>query len=290
MTVAERLRDAARPTNAIGNGTPSKPGHAAGGSAGGREGGEPAYLAEPEGIARAYYVEQHGDERRYWQDYGRSSLVMRATATTVSSKREDLNTVRAMLDLAAARAWPSLELSGSATFRREAWIEAQARGLEARGHRPSDPDRQEAERRRAERQPSTGRMDPTVSSAPTEATKSSTSGRPDPAPGDAARAPTPADHDRQVREARVELSPDGRLVLTALSNTIERQMQRLNIEGKAELRAFVAGELVRKEHTEGPVVLSAEQRRAAAAPEPPQHLAEPPRRAEPEPPRRAIGR
>lgn len=283
MALADRLRDAVRPTNSIGNAAPPDltPPQAA---------ERPAYLAEPESIARSFYVEERGSERRYWQDYTRGSLVMRATATTVSSKREDLDTVRAMLDLAAARGWPSLELSGSATFRREAWIEAQSRGLEARGHRPSDPDRQEAERRRAERQPSPGRTGPALSSTSAEATRPSAFDRLGPTPGTAVREPTPADHDRQVREARAELSPDGRLVLTALSQRIERQMQRLNIEGKAELRAFVAGELVRKERAEGPVVLSAEQRRAGAAPEPSQRLAEAPRRAEPEPPRRAIGR
>lgn len=290
MALADRLRDAARPTNSIGSGAPPDPGPARDRAASGREGRPPAYLAEPESISRAYYVEERGGERRYWQDYGRTSLVMRATATTVSSKREDLATVRAMLDLAAARGWPSLELSGSATFRREAWIEAQARGLEARGHRPTDPDRQEVERRRAERRPSPERAGPALGPIPAEATKPSASDRPGLAPGASAPAPTPADHDRQVREARAELSPDGRLVLTALSETIERRMQRLNIEGKAELRAFVAGELLRKERAEGPVVLSAEQRFAAAAPEPAPRPAEPARQAEPEPPRRALGR
>lgn len=258
MAFAERLRDAGRPINVIGNAAPSDPV-----SPESRPLGEAAYLGEPESIARSYYVEQNGSERRYWQDYGRTNLVMRASATTVSSKREDLNTIRAMVDLAAARGWSSLELSGSAVFRREAWIEAQAKGLEAAGHRPSDPDRQEADRRRLERAPRN------------EQGKDNDARRASPSEG---------------RRGAAELSPDGRMVLSAFEEKIERQMNRLNGEAKAKLRGFVAGELVRKERAEGPVVLSAEQRRAAAVPEPAQRAAEVSRRAEPEAPRRALGR
>ena len=56
-----------------------------------------------------------------------------------------------MLDVASARGWQSVDVKGSAEFKREAWIEGQARGLDVRGHRPSDPDRQESDRRRAEK-------------------------------------------------------------------------------------------------------------------------------------------
>ena len=115
-----------------------------------------AFASEPEAIAKSYYVEDRGSERRYYDDYRRQALAMRATATAIRTRREDLTTIRAMLTLAQARGWQTLEVKGSPAFRREAWIEAQARGLEARGHRASDPDRQEAERRSAERGCGTG--------------------------------------------------------------------------------------------------------------------------------------
>ncbi|WP_376100947.1 LPD7 domain-containing protein (plasmid) [Roseomonas sp. CCTCC AB2023176] len=222
---------------------------------------------EPDALSRTYYREDRDGERRYWDDYARTSLALRASGTTIATEREDRATVRAMLDLAEARGWGTVELKGSEAFRREAWIEAAARGIEARGHRPTQPEQQEAERRRAERE------------AP----------RRDPAEVPRETSPRPG---RDGRELTPDLSPDGRLVFAALSEKIDRAMVRLDAGMKAELRAFVAGELVRKEREEGPVVLSAEQRRAAAAPEPvlPVKGMSPPRLDEPPPPRRAIGR
>lgn len=63
------------------------------------------------------------------------------------------------------------------------------------------------------------------------------------------------------------LSPDGKLILAALSEKIDRQMNRLHTDAKAELKLFVATELQAKERAQGPVQLSAEQRRMASAPE-----------------------
>lgn len=332
MAITDRLRDATRPTNTIAEArepllerqealhraSPSPASDGALGAPGGGKKGA-AYQSEPEHIAKAYYVEDRGGERSYYDDYKRSSVAMRATDTTISSKREDLNTVRAMVDIAAARGWQSIDVVGSKEFKREAWIEAAARGIEAKGYRPNDPDRQEADRRRNERgyenevrgPASTNPATPAAPITPNNPNPSA--GDPDrqlstsraTAPGKAAPEAAPAklegekpslqDNRRAVREARNELSPDGRTMLSAMSEKIDRQMNKLNSESKAEMKAFVAGELVKKERAEGPIVLSAEQKRAAAAPEPtkpaPVRAApEPTRRQEPETPRRTLGR
>ena len=70
-------------------------------------------------------------------------------------------------------------------------------------------------------------------------------------------------------EAYRQLSPDGRLIYAALAETIERQMARQGVEDRAALRAQVARELVAKEEREGPVLLTPDARRLAAAAEPP---------------------
>jgi hypothetical protein len=98
-----------------------------------------------------------------------------------------------------------------------------------------------------------------------------------------------------VRDTQKELSPDGRLMMAALAEKIDRQMDRHGLEIRAQMKAFVALELVKKESAEGPIVLSAEHRRAAAAPEPTQAAPKPdpaaiPRRSEPDAPRRSLGR
>src|SRR5215471_3610550 len=112
-----------------------------------------AYMSEPESIAKSYFVVAGiTGERKYYDDYRQQDLVFWSTETKIMTKRDDLRTIRAMLEIAEARGWHSAEIKGSAEFRREAWIEASARGLEGRGFTTSDADRQEADRRSEQRQ------------------------------------------------------------------------------------------------------------------------------------------
>lgn len=368
MAMLDRLKDAARPTNSIETVQPPAPlqrpadlhGANPGGSpdappAAKKLGGDakaPAYTTEPEVISRAYYVEDRGGgERRYFDDYQRKSLAIRANDNSISSKKEDLTTIRAMLTMAEARGWSEVKVAGTADFKREAWIEAQARGITAQGHKATDVDRQEADRRRAERglgpiaskpemnevRSIAGAQATSVAPAPVQAAASAPQRDPEarqqaksapaqqpsqttpvysltarnlgvasgpandqrqqatqqqdaPAPrlGKPADAPAPqtvagvmapqrevhavqpaaTDHRKALKDATAELSPDGRLVLAALSDKIDRQMNKLNAEAKLETKAFAATELVKKERAEGPVVLSPELRKLATAPEP----------------------
>lgn len=304
MAIGDRARDALRPTNSIER--VPEPAQSVSASAppaaapAGREGKakDAAYLSEPEAIAKRYFVEERRGERQYFDDYQRRNLAMRATDTSISSKREDLNTIRAMIEIAEARGWHSVEIRGSAEFKREAWIEANAQGLEGRGFTPSDADRQEADRRRQER----GHANEVRAVERDKASEDRAAGRPAEAaahdrhaherqPGEPP-ALTITENRRTIREAQRELSDDGRLLLSALSEKIDRQMNRLNTEAKAEIKAFVGTELVKREQAEGPTVLSPEQRKAASAPEPARapQPAPPTRRVEPEPPRRSLGR
>lgn len=124
MGLADPLVDATRPTNRIehvraprGSGAhdvspapgpgpaletpdPEPPGAPASGddrsvTSGKRSAGR----SKPEAIVRAYFVEDKGEERRYYEDDRRERLAMRATESTISSKREDRRTVGAMLAL-----------------------------------------------------------------------------------------------------------------------------------------------------------------------------------------------
>ena len=286
MGLVDRLGEATRPTNSIREATGAGLAPAAA--------KKTADRTAPDPLAGTYYLEDAGGERRYYEDYRRRSLALRAGDSTISSKREDLATIRAMLALAEARGWTAIALRGSADFRREAWIEAQARGLEAQGYKATALDRQEAGRRQAERQPTNGGRPAAGSAA-----------RPDPvrpAPLDAdttralpkaGRAPdaAPADDPRKaLRAARKDLSPDGRLVLAALSEKIDRQMNRVTSAAKADLKRFVAAELLKKERAGGPVVLTVDQARAVSAPDPARAKPDTPkplRRTEPDPPHRS---
>ncbi|HYH37642.1 MAG TPA: LPD7 domain-containing protein [Azospirillum sp.] len=244
MDHADRRPPTAFPANSIADGRAPAPGGKAG-EAGWRD-----------PLAGVFTVEEAGGERRYYDDPGRRGLALTATDRTIRTEREDRTTVAAMVALAAARGWTEIDIAGSAAFRREAWIEARARGLAARGHEPTQPDIREAERRGI----ALGRRPPGQDPEPS---------------GRGSR--------EALHAAQRELSADGRLVLAALSDAIDRRMTRIGVAAKAELTAFAAAELVRKERARGPVVLTAEQRRAAQAPA---RAATPPgreRRTEPDP-------
>lgn len=312
MGLADRSANATRPTNSLreatGEGLPrastapagDPPQDAPSVPAAAKK---PTDRAAPDPLAGTYYVEDTGGERRYYEDDKRQSLALRANDRTISSKREDLATIRAMLALAEARGWMAIAVQGSADFRRVAWIEAQACGLDAHGYTATALDRQEADRRRAERGPSNAvrpaavaasgpaeRADPARPATPDVATQAAGRARQRPKIEGVPNTPSPDNARKALRAARTELSPDGRLVLAALSEKIERQMNRINGDAKADLKRFVATELLKKERTGGPVVLTAAQTRAARAPEPartdPAPVA-PLRRTEPDPPRRS---
>ena len=300
MAIFDRLKDAARTTNSIEIvAPPAEPSRvAATAPLAASEGVLPkrpvpeakaaAYTTEPEAIARSYYVEDRGGERRYYADYQRKSLAIQANDTSISTKKDDLNTIRAMMTLAEARGWSELKVAGTADFRREAWIEAQARGIAARGYKATDLDQQEADRRRSERgslmpaqtapsaaanelkapaapamaaNPSPSLQPSSPAAAPVASTQDLHRANPDPEPS----TPPSTDARRLLREATAELSPDGKLVLAALSEKIDRQMNKLNAEAKLETKAFAAAELVKKERAEGPVTLSSAVRQLATA-------------------------
>lgn len=312
MAIFDRLKDAARTTNSIGMvEPPAAPSRSAASAAPlpvaaetaavakkqPQDGKAAAYTTEPETIARAYYVEERGGERRYYADYQRKNLAIQASETSISTKKDDLNTIRAMLTLAESRGWSELKVAGSADFRREAWIEAQARGFTARGYKATELDQQEADRRRLERgasvpaqaglSSSTNEVKPAMSvvgqmaspsphqptfpkaAAPVPAPISQDLHRANPDPKQSTAPADPSTNARRVlRDATAELSPDGKLVLAALSEKIDRQMNKLNAEAKLETKAFAATELVKKERAEGPVTLSTSVRQLATGPAP----------------------
>lgn len=67
------------------------------------------------------------------------------------TSKSDKDTVTAMLDMAQSKGWESIKLKGSEEFKREAWMEAQMRGIKTKGYEPSEKDKLELQARQAER-------------------------------------------------------------------------------------------------------------------------------------------
>jgi Large polyvalent protein-associated domain 7 len=108
--------------------------------------------AFPDRIRRKYYVvadEGRGTERdgsgpvgaRVYADAKGEYLAFKDTGARLTTRLGGADVARDMVAVAVHRGWETLRVRGSASFRREAWLEASARGLEVRGYEPTDIDR-----------------------------------------------------------------------------------------------------------------------------------------------------
>jgi hypothetical protein len=104
---------------------------------------------ETDAVARQHnlYMAERRSTRIYYTDYQQKSEVMRAAPQRITTRLDDRQTVSAMLDLAQARGWQSVKLRGTDSFKREAWVQAQVRGMRTEGYQPGATDVQEAQRR-----------------------------------------------------------------------------------------------------------------------------------------------
>jgi hypothetical protein len=105
--------------------------------------------ALPDRIRRKYYVLANesgkdgadGQARLYADERG-EFLAFKVTEDRLVTRLVAAEVIRDMVSVAQHRQWESLQVRGSAEFRREAWLEASARGMEVQGYQPTELDRQ----------------------------------------------------------------------------------------------------------------------------------------------------
>jgi hypothetical protein len=105
--------------------------------------------ALPDRIRRKYYVVTNdpgkdgpnGEARLYADERG-EYLAFKVTDDRLVTRLAAAEVIRDMVSVAQHRQWESLQVRGSVEFRREAWLEAGARGLEVQGYQPTELDRQ----------------------------------------------------------------------------------------------------------------------------------------------------
>lgn len=90
-------------------------------------------------VGREFYFP---DGARAFSDRGRR----------LTTPSENTEVIRSLIEIARARGWQSLVVSGTERFRKDAWLAAQAAGIEARGYRPSEFEQAHAVRARARAQ------------------------------------------------------------------------------------------------------------------------------------------
>jgi hypothetical protein len=107
----------------------------------------------PDAVKARYFVEEKEERTTFYRDYKGRETAFRLDRDSgrMTTRTDDISTVRDMMTVAEAEGWKTVKLGGSKEFRREAWIEATTRDIEATGYKPTELDRQEAEKRRARR-------------------------------------------------------------------------------------------------------------------------------------------
>ncbi|MDA9405912.1 LPD7 domain-containing protein [Bradyrhizobium sp. CCBAU 45384] len=110
---------------------------------------EPLNNALPDRIRRKYYVvasesEKDGSAReaRLYADERKEYLAFKATDDRLVTRIAAAEVIRDMVSVAQHRQWEALHVRGSFEFRREAWLEAGARGMDVKGYQPSELDGQ----------------------------------------------------------------------------------------------------------------------------------------------------
>ena len=107
----------------------------------------------PDRLRRKYYVvadqqakEGVSLEARVYADERGEYLAFKATEDRLTTRLDSAQVVHDMIAVAEHRNWQAIHLRGSAEFRREAWLEASARGMEVTGYEPTDIDRRALDR------------------------------------------------------------------------------------------------------------------------------------------------
>ncbi len=80
-----------------------------------------------------------GDKYYHPQKPEEAAFVDKGNKLETKSSNEQV--AESMVRIAEARGWDEIKVSGSETFRREAWLEAAARGMHVKGYSPSEQDK-----------------------------------------------------------------------------------------------------------------------------------------------------
>jgi hypothetical protein len=116
---------------------------------GGQETGrkEPDRSFPPEIVSRYYIRADRGGDQRVFADSQGQWEIFQESETRLRTKLNDAHAVKLMIETAAWRGWAGVTVSGLSEFRREAWLEGQARGMAVNGYKPKELDWQELKRR-----------------------------------------------------------------------------------------------------------------------------------------------
>ena len=126
-----------------------------------------------------------------------------------------------MLDVAKAKGWDSIKISGSQEFKQQMWLEAESRGIATKGYKPSPEDLAILESRREERATNSiaeaeklkqqsampERPESTMKTIPTEAVKAADTVKAHATQAQQTNAPKPSDTAKAQYESKLATLP-----------------------------------------------------------------------------------
>lgn len=113
--------------------------------------------AFPASLRRKYYVvvdeRAKADAALFYADERGEYLAFKLLEGRLTTRLTAPEVIRDMIAIAEHRHWTTLFVRGSVEFRREAWLEASACGMNAKGYEPTALDREALANRRTTRRP-----------------------------------------------------------------------------------------------------------------------------------------
>ena len=108
---------------------------------------ESRITARPEELDAKFTIQAHGRRERYLhKDTGKEAF--RDTGTKIIVKPEARKLVAAdVAKLADSKGWTDIKVTGNAAFRRDVWKEANLRGIEVVGYKPTEQDKRDLDKR-----------------------------------------------------------------------------------------------------------------------------------------------
>lgn len=109
----------------------------------------------PDTIARRYHTEQSRwrAQRAFYESQIAKDAVFHDRGSKLIASGESPAVIGDMVAIAEHRGWQSITVTGTAEFRRDAWLRAEARGIAVSGYRPNERDMQALDRQRQGNRP-----------------------------------------------------------------------------------------------------------------------------------------
>lgn len=98
----------------------------------------------PTQVLDRYLIERdrQGRPERFYRDNKTSTPMFRDHGRSLSTRLNYPDAVSDMIKVARHRGWDQIRVAGDEGFRREVWVQAKALGMDVKGYKPTERDRQ----------------------------------------------------------------------------------------------------------------------------------------------------